>query len=261
MSTIEDVLAGCARWAVEHGDNSGVLARLPDKSVAHVITDPPYEAEAHAGARRQTAEHEVAEYTIPFAPITAEQRDGMAREAVRLAAGWTLAFCQVEAVGSWRAVLVAHGAKWRRAGVWVKPDAAPQFNGNGWAQGFECIASAWCGTGRSEWNGGGKRGVFSHNVNDFGRLTSGREHPTMKPLPLLMELVELFTDPDDLVLDPFAGSGTTGVACLRLGRRFIGIEKDATYHALAVERMTAEAQGLSLRDARHGQASLFGVGP
>ena len=75
---------------------------------------------------------------------------------------------------------------------------------------------------------------------------------------LMLELVELFTDPGDLVLDPFAGSGTTGVACLRLGRRFIGIERDAKYAAVARERLVAESQGLSLRDARAGQQSLFG---
>jgi DNA modification methylase len=74
----------------------------------------------------------------------------------------------------------------------------------------------------------------------------------------MIELVELFTDPDEIILDPFAGSGTTGVACLRLGRRFIGIEKDAKYAAIARERLTAESQGLTLRDARAGQQSLFG---
>jgi site-specific DNA-methyltransferase (adenine-specific) len=73
----------------------------------------------------------------------------------------------------------------------------------------------------------------------------------------MLELVADFTDPGDLVLDPFCGSGTTGVACLRLGRRFIGVEKDATYAAVARERLEAEARGLTLRDARAGQTSIF----
>ena len=77
----------------------------------------------------------------------------------------------------------------------------------------------------------------------------------------MLRLVELFTDPDDLVLDPFCGSGTTGVACLRLGRRFIGIEKDATYAAVARERLEAESKGLTLRDARAGQLPMFGGEP
>jgi DNA modification methylase len=62
---------------------------------------------------------------------------------------------------------------------------------------------------------------------------------TEKPLPLMESLVRDFTDPGDLILDPFAGSGTTGVAAIRLGRRFIGWEKDPKYHTIAVKRLTA----------------------
>ena len=83
-------------------------------------------------------------------------------------------------------------------------------------------------------------------------------HPTEKPLSLMIELVSLFTDPGDLVLDPYAGSGTTGVACMRLGRRFAGAERDDRYHALAKERLDAEASGISLQASRAGQQSLFG---
>ena len=74
----------------------------------------------------------------------------------------------------------------------------------------------------------------------------------------MLELISLFTNPGDLVLDPFCGSGSTGVACLRLGRRFIGIEKDEKYAQLAHERLTAEAAGLDLKDHRSGQIGLFG---
>ena len=48
------------------------------------------------------------------------------------------------------------------------------------------------------------------------------------------------SDPDEIVMDPFAGSGTTGVACIRTGRRFVGIEIDPGYCALVVERMERE---------------------
>lgn len=229
-----EVLEGRKRWCVVCADNADVLPLLPDKSVAHVITDPPYEADAHVGARRQTREHTVVEHQIDFAPITEIQRGFIATRTVALSKGWVLAFCQVEAVERWRSVLTAAGAKWRRAAAWVKPDCAPQFNGNGWAQGFECICAAWAGSGRSEWNGHGRRGVFEHGVNNFGRLTSGREHPTMKPVPLMLELVELFTDPDELILDPFAGSGTTGVA---------GVELTEHYAEVAANRLRTVERG------------------
>jgi DNA modification methylase len=70
-------------------------------------------------------------------------------------------------------------------------------------------------------------------------------------------LVDYFTQPDDLVIDPFCGSGTTGAACIRHGRRFLGIEKSPEFVALARERLTAEANDSTLVDARRGQVALF----
>lgn len=67
-------------------------------------------------------------------------------------------------------------------------------------------------------------------------------HPTVKPLALMRWLVKLVTQPGDLVLDPFAGSGTTGMACVLEGREFIGIERETEYAAIA-ERRIANALG------------------
>ena len=70
-----------------------------------------------------------------------------------------------------------------------------------------------------------------------------KEHPTQKPLPVMLWCVEQAGDVDT-VLDPFMGSGTTGVACLQLGRRFIGIERDPTYFDVACKRIRqAYSQG------------------
>jgi site-specific DNA-methyltransferase (adenine-specific) len=223
---------GCTIWL---GDCREILPSLGP--VDHVITDPPYEAEAHTSARRLNADHDIREYEIAFSAITEDTRDVVAREFGRLATGWVLVFCQSEAIGLWRAALTKGGCEWRRAQAWVKPDSAPQFTGDRPAVGFECIATAWAGKGKSTWNGGGRRGVYQHCVNNFGRLTNGRPHPTMKPEPLMAELIELFTDPGDLILDPFMGSGTTLVAAKRLGRRAIGIELSEKYCEIAAKRL------------------------
>jgi site-specific DNA-methyltransferase (adenine-specific) len=261
--TLQDVLTGSASWTVITADNRDVLPGLGDKSVAHVITDPPYEAEAHTRFRthRAVLEGRMASAAIDFEPIDEDDRTVVAAHIVRISGGWALAFCQIEGVTPWRAAFVAAGAKWRRAQIWVKPDSAPQFTGDRPAQGFEAISSAWCGVGKSKWNGGGARGVYTHCVGNGERADRGEHnpHPTTKPLPLMLELVELFTDPGELILDPFCGSGTTGVACLRLGRRFIGIERDEKYAEVARERMRAESRGLSLTAARSGQTSIFDV--
>lgn len=62
------------------------------------------------------------------------------------------------------------------------------------------------------------------------------KHPTQKPLELLERIVRAASDPGDYVLDPFAGGGTTGIACARLGRMFVGIEQETEYLDLAIRR-------------------------
>jgi len=81
---------------------------------------------------------------------------------------------------------------------------------------------------------------FSNHLEGDNRL-----HPTQKPVALLEYLIRTYTNPGDLVLDNTMGSASTGVACLRQGRRFIGIEKDAEYFEIAQKRMKETEQELS----------------
>jgi site-specific DNA-methyltransferase (adenine-specific) len=227
---------------------------LADKSIDHVITDPPYEAEAHTLQRRAvraTGIHDGGAFDngggvcqvepLSFEPLSFEVRSGVAREAGRLARRWVVAFGQVEAAMTWRDALVAAGLRYRRTGVWVKPDGMPQYSGDRPGMGYESLVICHA-PGRSSWNGGGKHGVWTFNKNDFPRTG----HETQKPLPLMLALVADFTDPGELVCDPFAGSGTTGVACIRLGRRFVGWERDPKYFAVAVKRLRAAREQLRM---------------
>lgn len=256
------------------GDCMDVLPLLP--RVDAVITDPPYEAEAHGSGRRllgRTAElkdarvREIELNPLDFAPIDDALRVLVSAWAARNCDGWFLAFCQAEAVSAWRDAMTAGGAAWRRAMVWVKPDSSPQLSGDRPAQGYESIAASWCGEGRSRWNGGGKRGVFVYGKHDAGTGHGGRvnEHPTQKPVMLMRELVELFSGAGDTVLDPFSGSGTTGVAAVQMGRKFIGVEREPRYFDIACKRIE-DAQritdmfGHDVRDAyeqTEQQASLL----
>ena len=70
--------------------------------------------------------------------------------------------------------------------------------------------------------------------------TGNKLHPTQKPLSALVPLVETFSAPNDTVLDPFAGSGSTLMAAKKLGRSYIGIELDAQYHSIARNRLAAD---------------------
>ena len=225
------------------GDCRTVLPTLA--RVNHVITDPPFEAEAHTLQRRalgrgqEDGRRDIVSAALPFDPIDDAARTAVSAQMARLARGWILVFCQAEAVAMWRASLEAGGAKYRRAMVWVKPDGMPQFSGDRPGMGYESIVSAWAGDGGSTWNGGGRHGVFTIPKHDAGNGHGGaaNPHPTTKPLRLMSELVALFTGPGDTILDPFMGSGSTGVAAVKAGRCFAGIERRPDYFEVALARV------------------------
>lgn len=87
--------------------------------------------------------------------------------------------------------------------------------------------------------------LCASNVLSAKRVSPGtREHMTQKPVELMRQLIRVVTPPGGVVLDPFCGSGSTGVAALLEGRRFIGIERDANHIATARARLLeAQAQG------------------
>lgn len=89
-----------------------------------------------------------------------------------------------------------------------------------------------------------KRHLWSGMLKDSERGES-RVHPTQKPVAVMQWCLEMAKVPEGAtVLDPYCGSGTTGLACLRTGRKFIGIEKDPAHFATAMERIKREeAQG------------------
>lgn len=70
--------------------------------------------------------------------------------------------------------------------------------------------------------------------------TGNKLHPTQKPLPVLLPLVEAYSPPGGLVLDPFAGSGSSLLAARMLGRAYLGIELDGDYQAAALRRLSQE---------------------
>jgi len=221
----------------EHG-----IQTLADDSIDVCITDPPFEAEAHGQGRRlrydECGRQIVEDNPLPFHPITEAQRVACGLLLGNIVKRWVLVFCQVEASHLWRDSLERGGLDYVRTMVWTKPDAQPQYSGDRPGVGYESIVVAHR-PGRKRWNGGGRVGVFSH-TRERGPNGTGAPHPTTKPLPLMRELVELFTEPGEVVLDPFAGSGSTGVACRELGRSFVGWEVDPTYAAIARRRIAGD---------------------
>lgn len=103
-------------------------------------------------------------------------------------------------------------------------------------------------TRKKTWFGGGCHGNWTGPV-----ITNG-DHPTGKPVDMVSSWVTRFTERGQTILDPFMGSGTTGVAAIQLGRSFIGIEREERYFQIACERISnAVAQGQLFEPVREKQ--------
>lgn len=216
------------------GDCLEILPTLG--KVDAVVTDPPYgEQDTHAGhlSRVTLRDGTPAGQALGFGGIDRETMLALARAWVETSNGWVVFTCEWKfcAALDEAGLLVRHG-------IWRKPDGAPQFTGDRPGTGWEAVAICHR-PGKKRWNGGGKHAfwTFPKGQNDSG-------HPTGKPLGLVSEFVSDFTQPGNTILDPFMGSGTTGVACANLGRKFIGIEIERKYFDIACERIAAAyAQG------------------
>jgi DNA modification methylase len=122
--------------------------------------------------------------------------------------------------------------------VWQKSNPMPRNVNRRYVQDMEF--AIWCVKKKSKWvfnkptNKPYLRSLFNYP------LVSGKEkteHPTQKSLRLMEEIISIHTNENELILNPFMGSGSTGVACLNTNRNFIGIELDKKYFEIAKERL------------------------
>ena len=217
-----------------HADCRDVLPLLAPGSVDLVLTDPPYAPACHAGAR--TGDQDTA--LVDFAPITDADLRLVLDECGRVVRRW------VVATMDWRHICELErrppaGLRFVRFGVWVKPNGAPQFTGDRPGPGWEGLAFLHREGGRMRWNGGGRSSVFIEPKVET-------KHPTGKPERLIRQFTALFSDPGELILDPFAGSGTTLRAAKDLGRRAIGIEIEERYCEIAARRLAQSVLPLDI---------------
>jgi site-specific DNA-methyltransferase (adenine-specific) len=261
MTTIE-------KYQLIQGDCLEWMDVIPAGSVDAIIADLPYQTTSCAW-----------DVMIPFAPLWAHfKRVLKERGAVVLFGGQPFTSALVMSNPGWFRV------EW----IWKKPMGTNYLNANrdpmkahenilvfcdGYptynpqkieGKGYRAIRGAVGDFIRDKSVGGwvtsndGER--YPLTVQEFNQVFQP-VHPTQKPLPLLEYLVKTYTNPGDTVLDCTMGSGTTGAACGRLGRRFIGIEKDEAYFEIAVNRIK-NAYGDYVRtpaEIERGQLALFEV--
>jgi DNA modification methylase len=238
MSIVREVTIGNCRLI--QGDSANVLAQLGP--VNSVVTDPPYGVEftgKRAKQRDGSVTHIEGGYSSEFGDTPEYVQD-------------TVVYVIERCIGHVRSMAVTPGT--RCAFLYPPPDDIGCFYsaaGTGLGKwGFSCSQPIlYYGKDPYLANGaGGRANSFGQSYPNDANATG---HPCAKPLPQMLWLVNRVTWPGDVVLDPFMGSGTTGVACVNLGRSFIGIELDPGYFDIAVKRIT---------DA-HKQADFFVAKP
>jgi hypothetical protein len=209
---------------VIENDCRTVLGVLPTGAISSIITDPPFGI--------SLSQHE------PGACWDGTRRKRERSWAIESDDSLEVAERVIEWADEQRLPLVMFASpyrplpgKWRNVLVW---DKGPAVGGGGdpstcWKRTFEMIY-----TRRTPMEGGRDEAVLRVPVNTGSDFEF---HPCQKPIPLLRYLIRKVTRPGDLILDPFAGSGATGIAAAKEGRRCLLIESDPAYAQICRERV------------------------
>jgi len=231
-------------WKMLHGDSRSLIKEIPDHSVDFICTDPPYNLGKYSTGNielswREDFNNDVAAWDHEtLNPL--EWRDDFLR--VLAPKGNIFIFTSYNLLGSWHEVFDPIFDTFQFM-VWHKTNPAPKFRRAGFLNSCELIICLW-NKGHT-WNFGKQNEM--HNFIETP-ICMGNErlkdpkHPTQKPLKVMRKLIELASQPGDVVLDPFAGVASTGVAALELGRRFIGMENDQKYFEASCKRLAEESE-------------------
>ncbi|MFQ3535273.1 MAG: DNA methyltransferase [Aggregatilineales bacterium] len=248
------------------GDCREVLYQLPEKSVDLIFADPPYNLQLQNTLLRPNLTEVDAvdddwdrfDSFAAYDQFTREWLTACRRALKDTGTLWVIgSYHNIYRVGS---ILQDLGYWILNDIVWIKANPMPNFRGVRFANAHETLL--WCKKSKAQ-----RRYTFNYHAmkmaNDERQMRSdwalplctGAErltadgaklHATQKPEALLYRVILASSNPGDVVLDPFFGTGTTGVVAKRLGRHFIGIEREAKYITAAQARLEATAAPATL---------------
>jgi len=236
------------------GDCREVMAGWPDKCVDLVLTDPPYgiSRDNHFGTMERYNQYR----GMDFGDWDKEfnQVDWLSTVVALLKTPSSFVV-----FNSWQNLKVIAdelerlGLSVKRPIVIRKTNPMPVNRNRLFTNSFEfglwaISGTLWTFNRRGDY----ETGYFECKNNGVTR------HPTEKQVETMYALIMVLSNPNDLILDPFCGSGTTCVAAKMLGRRYIGIDISPEYCKIAQERLLAVDTGVPVKEARKGQKALFG---
>jgi site-specific DNA-methyltransferase (adenine-specific) len=196
-------------WSVIEGDCLDVMRSLPDGCVDAVVTDPPYGIEGTWDGGK----------TNGWGKFTGEAKSWDSRP-------------------DWIASVIPTIAP--KAVVWGGQYFALPTSGS-WFIWDKIVRQFSSGHAELAWTNL-RKPIRAFSYSHGALATEGKEHPTQKPVPLMRWcIMHLDLEPDSLIIDPFCGSGSTGVAAVQMGYRFLGIEREPAYVAIARRRIADAA--------------------
>ena len=209
-----------------HGDCFELFQNIPDESVDMILTDPPYGMSFQSDYRKTKYEKIKGDSNLDWL-------GDFVNEIYRVSKPNTAhyVFCSFHHVDKFKQA-IENKFKVKNILTWVKNNTSMGDLKGDFAPKTEFII--FFHKGRKLING--KR---DPNVLEF-KKTRNELHPTQKPVDMTEYMIGKFSDEGDVILDPFMGSGTTGIACLNTNRRFIGMELDDDYFKIASGRIKTE---------------------
>lgn len=230
------------------GDSKEIIKRIPDNSIDFILTDPPYNLGQHSTGNiplpgRSAMNNDVAEWDmIDFKP------EEWADEFIRILkpTGNLFIFTSYNQIGRWYNCL-DHKFDTSNFMIWHKTNPAPKIFKAGFLNSCEMIFTCW--NKKHTWNF-----ISQAEMHNFlespicmrPERLSDPKHPTQKPVSILKKMIEIASNKNDIIFDPFMGVGSTGVAALELVRRFIGVELDQNYFNAAKKRIETIIQTTEL---------------
>jgi len=227
------------RKCILRADSRDIIKRIPDNSIDFILTDPPYNLGQHSTGNiplpgRTAMNNDVAEWDmIDFNPE--EWADDFIR--ILKPTGNLFIFTSYNQLGRWYNCL-DHKFDTSNFMIWHKTNPAPKIFKAGFLNSCEMIFTCW--NKKHTWNFISQAEM--HNFIESSicmkpERLSNPKHPAQKPVAILRKMIEIASNENDIVFDPFMGVGSTGVAALDQNRRFIGIELNEAYFEAAKKRI------------------------
>lgn len=209
--------------SIKQGDCLELMKEIDDKSIDMILTDPPYGMSFQSHRRKNIYEKIKNDENLEFLNNFFQECNRVLKKDSAL-----YVFCSWHNVDKFKKEFEKY-FKLKNILVWVKNNHGSGDLQASYAPKYEFIL--YGNKGRRKFENGRKEDVLFYNK------TKNELHPTQKPVDLLEFLINNSSKEDNNILDPFMGSGSTGVACQNTNRNFIGFELDEHYFQIAKERL------------------------